>query len=377
MRILTFPRIALLGVVFFLAWAAWFELDQTVKTQGQLIPETRTQVIQAADGGVLEKLLVSEGDEVKAGQVLATLENQRANAGVEEGRARVAALQAALARSQAEAAGHEPVFTALSRQYPVFAVEQMALYRQKQRMLAADVKPIQESLQLAMDELHINERLFKNGDISLIDVMRAKRQVTELSGRLESLREKFLQDARIEVSKIQEELTSQKFKLDERSNVLEHTQLLSPVDGVVKVLRINTVGGVLRGGDELMQISPTDVGLVAEVRITPADIGLLKTGLPVAVKIDAFDYAIYGQLTGQLEYISSDTLTEQAPNGQATVYYRARVRIDAHQDNARIPLGLLKPGMTLAADVRTGTRSVLTYLLKPVLKAFMGAGSER
>lgn len=377
MRFLTFSRVAALGLICFVGWAAWFELDQTVKTQGQLIPETRTQVIQTADGGVLEKLLVIEGEEVKAGQVLAVLESQRANAGVEEGRARVAALMAALARSQAEAAGHEPQFDTNIYSNPVFAREQMALYLQKQKMLMTDLTALQESLQFAKDELLINERLFSTGDTSMLELMRAKRQVTELAGRVQSAREKFRQDARLEATKIQEELASQKFKLDERKSVLEHTQLLSPVDGVVKVLRINTVGGVMRSGDELMQISPTDVGLVAEVRITPSDIGQLRVGLPVAVKVDAFDYAIYGQLSGILEYISSDTLTEQTPSGQTTVYYRARVRIDPRQANSRIALDVLKPGMMVAADVRTGTRSVLTYLLKPVMKAFMGAATER
>jgi membrane fusion protein, adhesin transport system len=377
MRIFTFPRVAASGLVLFLAWAYWFELDQTVKTQGQLIPETRTQVIQAADGGVLEKLLVEEGDVVKGGQVLAILESQRANAGLEEGRAKVASLLAALARAQAEGAGRIPQFDPMLRQYPVFLQEQTRLFQQKQKMLNTDLSTLQEALELAKGEYEINEKLFRSGDTSLLELMRAKRQVSEVNGRIESTRQKFRQDAQLEATKIQEELASQRFKVDERLSVLDHTQLVSPVDGVVKVLRVNTVGGVLRAGDELMQISPTNVSLMAEIKISPSDIGQLRVGLPVGVKVDAFDYAIYGQLTGQLEYISSDTLTEQAASGQAPVYYRARVRIDLKQDNLKIPLVLLKPGMTVAADVRTGSRSILTYLLKPIIKAFHGAATER
>lgn len=377
MRILTLTRIFFLGFVLFLAWASLFQLDQSIKAQGQLMLETRTQVIQAADGGVLEKLAVSEGDVVKAGQVLATLESERAMSGVEEGRAKVAALMAALARAQAEGSETALSFDPVVRKYPHFEQEQRGLYVQKLKGLQADLATLEESLELAKDEFAVNEKLFKTGDTSRLELMRAKRQVTELAGRIESTRNKYRQDARQEATKIQEELASQRFKLEERTSVLEHTQLTSPVDGVVKILKINTVGGVLRAGDELMQISPTDVGLLVEVKITPVDIGQLHVGLPVSIKLDAYDSAIYGSLFGQLEYISSDTLTEQGPNGQLLVYYRSRVKIDTSKENPKIKFDSLKPGMTASVDILTGSRSVLTYLLKPVMRAFMGAATER
>lgn len=377
MRILTLTRVFFLGFVLFLAWASMFELDQAVKAQGQLMPGTRTQVIQAADGGVLEKLAVSEGDVVKAGQVLATLESERAMSGVEEGRAKVAALMAALARAQAEATGSPLVFDPVVRKYPQFEQEQRGLFAQKLKGLQADLATLEAALDMARDEYGINERLFKTGDTSRLELMRAKRQVAELAGRIESARNKFMQDARQEATKIQEELSSQRFKLDERNSVLEHTHLTSPVDGVVKILKINTVGGVLRAGDELMQISPTDVGLLVEVKVMPADIGQLHVGLPVSIKLDAYDSAIFGSLNGHLDYISSDTLTEQGPNGQTLVYYRSRVKIDTVNVNPKIKFDVLKPGMTASVDILTGSRSVLSYLLKPVLKAFLGAGTER
>jgi membrane fusion protein, adhesin transport system len=377
MRILTLTRIFFLGFVLFLAWASLFQLDQSIKAQGQLMPETRTQVIQAADGGVLEKLAVSEGDVVKAGQVLATLESERAMSGVEEGRAKVAALMAALARAQAEGSASALNFDPVVRKYPHFEQEQRGLYAQKLKGLQAELATLQEALELAKDEFAVNEKLFKTGDTSRLELMRAKRQVAELAGKIESTRNKYMQDARQEATKIQEELASQRFKLEERTSVLEHTQLTSPVDGVVKILKINTVGGVLRAGDELMQISPTDVGLMVEIKVMPADIGHLHVGLPVSIKLDAYDSAIYGSLFGQLEYISSDTLTEQGPNGQPLVYYRSRVKIDTSKANPKIKFDLLKPGMTASVDILTGSRSVLTYLLKPVMRAFMGAATER
>jgi adhesin transport system membrane fusion protein len=128
-----------------------------------------------------------------------------------------------------------------------------------------------------------------------------------------------------------------------------------------------------------MQISPTDGDMVIEVKINPADIGLLKTGLPVAIKLDAFDYSVYGSLSGSLIYISSDTLTEQAANGQASTYYRAQVRLDSNPErhNAKLADVVLKPGMTATVDIFTSRRSVLEYLAKPVFKAFGGAMNER
>lgn len=366
-----------LAFALFVLWAFLFDVDQTVRAQGQLVPATRTQIIQAADGGVLEKILVSEGDRVKAGQVLAILESERAAAGVDEGKARVASLSIALARARAEASGGALVFPKEFEVYKDLIAEQQQLYLQKRLGLDAEINSLQKALVLAQDELRVNERLFVTGDTSQLDLMRAQRQVVELQSKIESVRNKYLQDARQEAARMQDELASQRFKLEERQSLLQHTRLTTPVAGIVKSLRINTVGGVLRAGDELMQISPTDVDLQAEIKLLPSDIGSLHAGLPASVKIDAFDYSIYGSLTGSLEYISSDTLTEQGPSGQSQVFYRARITLDADHKNPKLTFDQLKPGMTVSVDVKTGQRSVMTYLFKPVVKAFSGAARER
>ena len=141
--------------------------------------------------------------------------------------------------------------------------------------------------------------------------------------------------------------------------------------------RASCQGGVLRAGDELMQISPTEGDMVLEVKLNPTDIGQLQIGLPAAIRLDAFDYSIYGNLQGTLSYISSDTLSEQSASGQTSTYYRAHVRIGTEQANAKLVGVALKPGMTATIDIRTARRSVLQYLAKPVLKAFSGALNER
>lgn len=364
-------------MVFLLVWASHFELEQSVHAQGQVMPITRTQVIQAADGGVLEKLHVLEGEQVKAGQVLATLEKERATAGVDEGAAKVAALSAALIRARAEAQGQTPVFPVALQKWSDFVAEQRLLHAQKRKSLEAELLMLQESHTLVKEELQLSQKLFASGDISRLELMRAQRQVVELAGRIESTQNKYLQDARIEAAKLQEELASQRFKLNERQSVLQHTQLTSPVAGIVKSLRINTVGGVLRAGDELMQISPTDVELMLEAKVQPADIGQLRTGLPVSIKLDAFDYSIHGALQGQLAYISADTLSEPGPNGQTQTFYRVQIKFDPAQSNPKLRLSELKPGMTAGVDILTGSRTVMTYITKPISRAFQGAASQR
>jgi adhesin transport system membrane fusion protein len=204
--------------------------------------------------------------------------------------------------------------------------------------------------------------------------------VIELDNRRRTLIDKYRSDARAEHAAIAQDRSTLSFRLDERSSVLKHTVITAPMAGVVKYVRITTEGGVLRQGDELMQISPVDEDFLVEIKIDPADVGQVKLGQPVAVQLDAFDRSIYGTLPGELVYVSSDTLVEQG-NGQAPtqVYYRAHVAL--HWSKT-LPALLIRPtdlksGMTATVDIRTGERSVLTYLLKPIQKSFKGALSER
>ena len=378
-RFLTITHIMFLLLLVFLGWASFFELDQAVRAQGKLIPADHTQIIQAADGGVLSRVLVQEGDTVVSGQPLAELEKERANASFTESRAKQASLEIALIRAQAEAEQKIPYFGKDYADFPQFQSLQMAFYNQRKRSLSQDLDNLSETIASAQHELELNKKLFTTGDTSQLEVMRAQRQVTELQGRSNAVRNKYLQDARAEAAKIAEDLATNYYRLEERQSVLDHTTITAPVAGVVKYQRVTTIGGVLRQGDELMQISPTETDPVFEVNINPADIGQLKAGLPATIRLDAFDYSIYGVLHGTLRYISSDTLTEQGPNGQATTFYRAQVSL--HADDAKkhpkLTLAMLKPGMTATVDLKTGGRSVLKYLMKPVYKAFGGALTEK
>ena len=364
-----------IGLLTFGVWAAFFEIDQGVRTQGQIIPSGRTQIIQAADGGVLFKLAVVEGQQVKAGEVLAVLEKSRAEAGFEESRAKAAALEIALIRAQAETHMSAPNFGAMIEGSDQnFIRAQQRLFEQRKRSLDQDVASLSEGLAMAREELSMNSTLFKDGDVSQLDILRSRRQVNEIESRVAGVRNKYRQDASAEVAKLEEELSSVKSRLEERQSVLDHTELTAPVAGIVKLLRITTVGGVLRAGDELMQIAPTDDVLIIEAKVAPIDVGLLKIGLPVSVKIDAFDYSVYGSLNGELTYISPDTLTEPGASGQSQTYYRAHVALAKLQtQNPKARNILIKPGMPVTLDIRVGSRSILKYLAKPIYKAFGGA----
>jgi adhesin transport system membrane fusion protein len=366
------------GLAGFLAWTAWFEIDQTVRASGKLIPGARTQIIQAADGGVLAAIFVREGQTVRSGERLAELESARANAALGESRSRQAALEAALIRAQAEVNQASPVFGPKFKEFPQLESAQKALFKQRQRGLSQELATLREALLMAKEEQQMSQVLLSTGDASRLEVMRAQRQVGEIDGKINATRNKYLQDARIEATKIAEELAANHFKLQERQSVRDHTTLTAPITGIVKYMKVTTVGGVLRVGDELMQISPTEADMVVEININPADIGQLRLGMPTSLKLDAFDYAIYGTLSGKLTHISSDTFTEQGPSGQTATYYRGQISLDAAPVGpGKLSPAVLKPGMTVVADVRTANRSILQYMVKPVLKAFSGALNER
>ena len=369
----------------FIAWAGYFEIDQTVHTTGQVILSARTQLVQTADGGVLKELTVQEGDTVTSGQLLAVLEKERVQANLEETRSRTMSLKAALLRAKAEVLFATPQFGPEFKHYPEFVSAQQGLYIQRKRSLDEELRTLQDALAMALQEKRMNDNLFKNGDVSELDVLRAKRQVSEIEGRITGTKNKYLQDTRTELTRIEDELSSQNQKLNSAENLLSHTDIMAPMDGVVKTLKIHTLGGVLRPGDELMQIAPVGDALLLEAKVPPSDIGQLVKGQVVLITLDAYDYSIYGNLKGELLDISPDTLSDSnaqgslvnTPNGQPSVYYKVTIGIAMDQDNPKVNAMEIKPGMTASIDIRTGRRNLLTYLLKPVIKTLGTSLNER
>lgn len=365
-------------LVVFMLWAVLSEIDQVVHAQGQVIASSRTQIIQAADGGVLVDMKVQEGDQVKAGQIIAVLEKERAQAAFADSQGKVMALRMTVARLQAEIADKPLVYReALKGKYPHLVEAQMNLFKQRRKAIEDQRAVLEDNVRLAVHELQMNEPLEKSGDISKADILRLKRAVNEAKNQFAGTTNKYLQDASAELNKAQEDLNTQEQALADREQLLEHTDILAPATGIVKSVKITTLGGVVRQGDEILQILPTDSDLIVEAKVKPADMSNINVGLPVKVKLDAYDYSIFGSMTGRVTYVSADALTEDTKTGPVT-YYRVKLAItDKDYLGQKSQEIEVRPGMTATVDIQTGKRSVLSFLTKPLTKTFGGALGEK
>ena len=369
----------ILSVVAFVAWANWAHLDQITRAPGQVITSSRNQVIQAPpNGGVVEEMLVREGSPVKKGQLLLRLERAKLRASYEEAATKAAALRATLGRLDAEMYGKEaPVFPKELDGYSQFRDNQVSLFRRRRQLLSEDIGTLEKLRDYAQQELDMNMPLLKSGDVSRAEILKLQRQVADLAGQIISKRNKFMQDSQTDLAKSQEELSGILQVIAQRKNELDLTEIRSPMDGIVRNVRITTLGGVARAGEEIMQIVPADDDLIVEAKVKPGDIAFVKTGLPATVKLDAYDYTIYGALSGEVTYISADTLNEEV-RGQEQPYYRVQIRTSAQKlANIRNEKIEIQPGMTAMVEIKTGQNTVMRYLTKPITKTLSEAMEER
>ena len=374
-RFVLWASVLSLGVA--VGWAAISEIDQVTRATGKVIASSRSQVVQAVEGGVLETLNVREGDAVQQGQLLAVLDKTRLNAQFQESRAKAVALGAQVARLKAEVYGTPLQLSADLRDYPDIAAAQTALLRKRLGALAEDLAALERSADLVRRELALNEPLLASGDVSEVDVIRLRRQLSDLQAQMTSRRNKQFQDAQAELARAEDELASVRQNVAQREDALSRTELRAPLAGTVKNVRVTTLGAVLKSGEELLQIVPAGDDLLVEVRIRPQDIAHLKPGLPAQVKIDAYDYTIYGMLDGTLSYVSPDTL-EEGLRANEQPYYRGLVTTRGLQFRKRPQEALeIPPGMTASVDIVTGRNTVLRYLTKPLIKTVDGAMGER
>ncbi|WP_151446333.1 HlyD family type I secretion periplasmic adaptor subunit [Lacisediminimonas profundi] len=368
---------SVIAVAGFVLWAQWAELDQITRASGQVIASSRNQVIQVPEGGVLAEMPVREGSLIKRGQLLARFDKTKAEAGFLESQAKVAALTMTMARLQAEVFGRELVLPRDAARYPEFRDNQLALYRKRQSALREEVQSLDNARKLVREELEMNLPLLKTGDVSRAEVLKLQRQLVDTEAQITNRKNKFLQDAQAELVKAQEDLASAQQVLAQRKEQLDFTEVRAPMDGVVRNVRLTTLGGVARPGEEIMQIVPADDDLIVEAKVRPADIAFVKPGLPATVKMDAYDYSIYGVLNGKVAYISADTLNEDVRNNEQP-YYRVQIKTSgrnlAGRQNEKIDI---TPGMTATIEIKTGQQTVLRYLTKPVTKTISESLGER
>lgn len=363
--------------IVLLLWSAFSKIDQTTRAMGQVITSAKSQVIQSFDGGVLEEMLVKEGDAVEKDQVLARLDRTRMLTTFLETRAKSAALSTAVSRLKTEVYGRPLQFDVISNDHPEFQANQKILLKKRQQALNEELGSIQEQLNLAIAELNMTEPLLKTGDVSKVEILRLQRQANDLRSQISNKRNKYFQDAQAELNKLEEELAGVSQVLTQKKEQLDRIELKAPMAGVVKNVKITTLGGVIKPGEEVMQIVPSGDDLVIEAKIKPSDIAFIKPGLEAIIKLDAYDYSIYGTLKGQLIYISADTLTEDSKSGEQT-YYRAKIQTNVKQFSAKPKEKLeIQPGMTATIEIITGKHTVLSYLTKPITKTLKESMTER
>lgn len=368
---------AALSVAGFLIWANWAELDQITRATGQVIASSRNQVIQAPDGGVLAAIPVREGVQVKRGELLARFDKTRTEAGYLESAAKAAALTATVARLNAEIVGGEPRFPPELNNYPEFRITQLALFKKRQAAVREEISALEQSRTLINAELEMNMPLLKTGDVSRAEILKLQRQAAEIQGQITNRRNKYLQEIQTDLAKAQEDLAGVQQIVAQRKEQLAYTDIRSPMDGTVRNVRLTTLGGVAKPGEEIMQIVPLNDDMIIEVKVKPADIAFVRPGLPASVKLDAYDYTIYGALAGEVIYISADTLNEEV-RGNDQPYYRVQIKTQARnlvgRQNQRIEI---QPGMTATVDIKTGSKTVWRYLTKPITKTMQESLGER
>ncbi|EIZ9139011.1 HlyD family efflux transporter periplasmic adaptor subunit [Cronobacter sakazakii] len=359
--------LTLAALVLFFVWAWFATLDEVTVGTGKITPSSRAQVIESLDGGIVNALMVHEGDVVERGQMLARLDPTRFQSNYGEAAARARALRASSERLRSELTGETLQFSEESMREPALVARERQLYESRRRNLNETLENLQKTYNLVMAELRMTQPLVAKGAASEVEVIRLQRQAAELKGKMDDARNQFAVRAREEQVKNNADLDAQLQVMAGKADQLDRATLFSPVRGVVKDIQVTKVGGVLQPGGKLMEIVPLEDQLLVETRINPRDIAYIRPGLPATVKITAYDSSIYGDLKGEVEMVSPDTLQDEVKRDQ--FYYRVYVRTKSaelkNRNGKRFPI---LPGMVANVEIKTGQKTVLDYLIKPLNK---------
>lgn len=403
--------------VVFLVWASWAKLDEVTRGMGQVIPSQRTQEIQNLEGGILESMYVREGQIVNEDQPLAKLSPRILEANLREAQSKMRENEIAMIRLQAEIDRKEPEFPPdMVRDFPEVVQSQVAAYRARLAQFESEATAIEA--QIEQRNLEVEEALSKKHQIeenlritiqrrdvvlplvekkiySRLDYLSIVQQIAGLNGDLKTVLQT-IERSRSAVSEAKQRLTTRQTEIaanatDEinkrrgennslRENIvaiqdrLTRTEILSPMRGTVKRILINTVGGVIKPGETILELVPLDDTLVVEARIKPTDIGFIKPHQKAMIKLTAYDFSIFGGLEGFVEDISADTIEDKRGDPYYLVKLRTKASNMVSREGKELPI---IPGMQASVDIITGEKTVLAYLLKPITKASQNALTER
>lgn len=352
----------------FIAWASLFHLDEVTTGSGKVIPSSHEQVIQSLEGGIIHSLMVREGDIVERGQQLAQLDRTKTESSVLESESRLNAALATAARLKAEVNDTELTFPEELDDDVELVKQETALYQSRRESLEKGLAGLRQGAELVQRELSLTRPLVTQGAASKVEVLRLERQKNELENKITEMKNQYYVRAREELAKANAEIEAQRSVMKGREDSLTRLTFNAPVRWIVKDIDVTTVGGVIPPNGKLMSLVPLDDQMVIEAKISPRDVAFIHPGQKALVKVTAYDYSIYGGLEGEVTMISPDTLQDEVKRD--VYYYRVYIRTDSnHLTNKQGQEFPVFPGMIATVDIKTGSKTILDYLLKPLNKA--------
>jgi adhesin transport system membrane fusion protein len=374
----------LLVLIVGLIWAGMYELDEVSTAQGKVIPSSRGQVVQSLDPGILQEMLVKEGQSVVKGQVLLRLDDTRSGAIYREGLEKWLSLTAQSARLRAEVYGTALVFPKALDKLPDLVERETQAFLARKNALDKQVSAMASSMKSLVRELAITQPLVREGVVSEVELLRLRRQQSDLDGQMTEVETRYKANANNELVRVDSELAQTREILLAQEDTYKRSAIRAPMDGIVKDIRINTVGAVVGAGQTILEIVPAQEELLVEAFIPPSEIAYLHVGQAATVKLSAFDYSRYGSLEGEVTLISPDISEDESKSGRSGTnpvnlepgFYKLLVRIKNPGVERKGMMLTPQPGMTATVDILTHQKTVLEYLFMPI-QAFKQSLRER
>ena len=354
-------------VAVFLIWSALAWVEEIVRAPGQIVPSSRPQIIQNLEGGILAELDVAEGDTVEAGQRLGRLHGTQYQSAVDDLTDQIAALDIRRLRLQAELAGDADFIAPpdLAARVPDIVASERALLKARQTDLASRAAGAQAVLDQAAREHDMIRRMYDRGLAPEIELTRAEKALADARARLDDITTAADLARADEYATTQGDLASLRQRLKLSQDQLARTILTAPMRGIVNRIAVSTIGGVVRPGEEILQIIPLDPALFVEAKVKPADIAALREGQPATIKLSAYDYTIWGTLPATVTFVSADTFRDERSR-DTEPHYRVTLRVDLSRLTERQQSLSIRPGMQATVEFQTGGKTILTYLTRPL-----------
>lgn len=363
-----------LFLVVFVVWAYNSPVEEVTRGNGNIIPSSREQVIQSLDPGIVTEIMVKEGDMVEKDQILMKLDDTRSSAVLRESEAKVENLEATVARLKAEAYGTKLSFP--DSVGPELRRREIAAYKARRQAMTDAVSGLSQSKAALDREIAITAPMVAEGVVSEVELLRMRRDSADLATQISERRNRYKADANNELLQAESELAQSKENVAMRADPVERSQIRAPMRGIVKGIKVTTIGGVVNAGEDIMQIVPVDDKLLVEAYIRPQDIAFIRAGQPALVKVSAYDYSIYGGLEGKVTLVGADTVSNSMQNrandlklDPNQVYYRVLVQTENNslKDKNGKPMPII-PGMVATVDIKTGEKTIFQYLIKPITR---------